>query len=82
MIRIYESIVRLTDVIIEHEGAFGVRFGEVDFSFEARGKCGNDIAYPRKSIERWTKEDAVEVLEGLREYLKEELKVKDENECI
>lgn len=75
--QLYYSIVRLVDVVIEHEGAFGMKFGPVDF--EARGKCGNSIAYPRFPHEAiWTPEIAAEVVENVREYLKEKLNVKDE----
>jgi hypothetical protein len=73
---IFEYITLLADVIIEHEGAFGMNFG--DLEFEARWKCDNEYAYCKKSEGKWTNEEAVSALEGIRGYLKEKLNVKDE----
>jgi hypothetical protein len=75
---VYYSITRLVDIIIENESAFGMKFGNIDF--EARWKCGNEIAYPKwpKSEKNWTEEDAVSILEHIREYLMEKFGVEDD----
>lgn len=72
------AITLLADIIIEKEGAFGMRFGSLDF--EARWKADNDTAYCRKSGPNWTEDEAAEALLSMREYFKEELGVQDECE--
>lgn len=44
-----EETINIVDQIIETEGAFGMRFGGVDF--EARFKGNNSRSYPRQKIE-------------------------------
>lgn len=76
--RTIEAITNIVDVIIEHEGAFGMNFG--DIGFEARWKCNNSRAYARRT--NWTEEDGQKVLEDIRVYLMDELNVKDDEPYV
>lgn len=59
-----EAIIHVVDEIIETEDAFGMTFGDV--GFEARYKCNNTCAYPKRKL---TENDYIPILNSIREYL-------------
>jgi hypothetical protein len=85
---ILDAVELLADIIIEKEGAFGMKFGELEF--EARWKADNPVAYCRnRNFSLWNKTSGLptpsdteigNALSEMREYFRDKLEVKDEVE--